>query len=67
MIDSTALADEIALQEDDDEQMEKDEDAAEESTAVASSGGGTAGMPLEEDEDIDLTEEMIANLIEELV
>tara|TARA_R110000824_G_scaffold6185_4_gene28494 strand:- start:1357 stop:2436 length:1080 start_codon:yes stop_codon:yes gene_type:complete len=67
LIDSTALADEIALQEDDDEQMEKDEDAAEESTAVASSGGGTAGMPLEEDEDIDLTEEMIANLIEELV
>ena len=47
--------------------MEKDEDDAEESTAVASSGGGTAGMPLEEDEDINLTEEMLADLIEELV
>ena len=68
MIDATALADDIALQEDGDmEQMMKDEDDAEESTAVASSGGGSAGMPLEEDEDIALTEEMLAALIEELV
>jgi hypothetical protein len=70
MIDATGLADEIALEEDqasDLDQMEKDEDDAEESTAVASSGGGTAGMPLEEDEDINLTEEMLADLIEELV
>ena len=70
MIDATGLADEIALEEDqasDLDQMEKDEDDAEESTAVASSGGGTAGMPLEEDEDINLTEEMISDLIEELV
>jgi len=68
LIDATAMADEIALQEDDDmEQMMKDEDDAEESTAVASSGGGTAGMPLEEDEDVALTEEMLSALIEELV
>jgi len=70
MIDATAMADDIALEEDqasDLDQMEKDEDDAEESTAVASSGGGTAGMPLEEDEDINLTEEMLADLIEELV
>jgi len=68
LIDATALADDIALQEDDDmEQMMKDEDEAEESTAVASSGGGSAGMPLDEDEEIGLTEEMISDLIEELV
>tara|TARA_R110002110_G_scaffold206193_1_gene418394 strand:- start:17699 stop:18784 length:1086 start_codon:yes stop_codon:yes gene_type:complete len=68
LLDATEMADEIALQEDDDlEQMEKDEDVAEKSTAVASSGGGSAGMPLEEDENIDLTEEMISDLIEELV
>jgi len=68
LIDATAMADDMALQEDDDmEQMMKDEDDAEESTAVASSGGGSAGMPLEEDEDIALTEEMLSDLIEELV
>jgi len=57
----------LNLQEDDFKDFEEDEDKAEESTAVASSGGGTAGLPLEEDEDLDLTEEMLSDLIEELV
>lgn len=45
-------------------QMEDDEDAAEKSTAAASA---TPTNPLEEDEDLALTEEMLADLIEELV
>jgi hypothetical protein len=72
-IDEMATSEEVALglQEGDVNpdvaQMEDDEDAAEKSTAVASSGGGKAGSPLEEDEEIGLTEEMLADLIEELV
>jgi len=66
LIDATAMADEIALEEGDMNpdiaQMEDDEDAAEKSTAAASA---TPTNPL--DEDIDLTEEMLADLIEELV
>jgi hypothetical protein len=68
MIDATAMADDIALEEGDINpdiaQMEDDEDAAEKSTAAASA---TPTNPLEEDEEIDLTEEMLADLIEELV
>ncbi len=68
MIDATAMADDIALEEGDMNpdiaQMEDDEDAAEKSTAAASA---TPTNPLEEDEDISLTEEMLADLIEELV
>jgi len=70
MVDATALADEIALQEDDDiTQMEKDEDDAEASTAVTAGGEkeGYLGLKEEEDDDIHLTEEMISDLIEELV
>ena len=68
MIDATAMADDIALEEGDMNpdiaQMEDDEDAAEKSTAAASA---TPTNPIEEDEDINLTEEMLADLIEELV
>jgi len=68
MIDATAMADDIALEEGDVNpdiaQMEDDEDAAEKSTAAA---GATPTNPLEEEEDINLTEEMLADLIEELV
>ena len=68
LIDATAMADEIALEEGDVNpniaHMEDDEDAAEKSTAAA---GATPTNPLEEEEDINLTEEMLADLIEELV
>jgi len=72
LIDATGMADAIALEEDDDSitQMEKDEDAAESSTAVTAGGEEEGYLGLkeeEEDEDIDLTEEMLADLIEELV
>ena len=67
MIDATALADEVALQEgdDDDEQMEKD--AAE----VAAAGEGAQSDEVTRtneamDEDIAITEEMLSDLIEEL-
>ena len=72
MIDATALADEIALQEADDDdddgdpdtQMQKD--AAKIQTAqVGSQGSGEDVEDLEED--INLTEEMLSDLIEELV
>ncbi len=73
-IDEMASSEDVALDlaEGDDEdstfkQMADDEDEAEKSDAAASSGGGTAGLPLEEDDDIDLTEEMLSDLIEELV
>jgi hypothetical protein len=73
-IDELNTSEEVALDlaEGDNEdptfkQMADDEDDAEKSTAVASSGGGSAGMPLDEDEDIGLTEEMLSDLIEELV
>ena len=72
-VDEMATSEEVALDlseadvDPDVAQMEDDEDEAEKSTAVASSGGGSAGMPLEEDEDINLSEEMLADLIEELV
>jgi hypothetical protein len=72
LIDATGMADAIALEEDDDiTQMEKDEDDAEASTAVTAGGEeeGYLGLKEEEedDEDISLTEEMLADLIEELV
>jgi hypothetical protein len=72
MIDATALADEIALQEADDDdddgdpdtQMQKD--AAKIQTAQVGSQG--SGEDVEDlDEDINLTEEMLSDLIEELV
>jgi len=63
MIDATAMADEIALEEGDDEdstfkRMAQDEDAAQYAAAIAEG---------DEDEDINLTEEMLAELVEELV
>ena len=63
MIDATAMADEIALEEGDDEdstfdRMAKDNDDAVTASAIAEG---------DEDEDIDLTEEMLAELVEELV
>ena len=72
VMDATEVATDLALEEGDEEdptfkQMADDEDEAEKSTAVASSGGGTAGLPLEEDDDIAITEEMLSDLIEELV
>jgi len=57
MIDATALADEITLQEDDWRDFEEDEDAAEATTTSS----------LEEDEEVNLSEEVISDLIEELV
>jgi len=72
-IDEMASSEEIAMdlaegEEDDDEQMEKDADASADVGAVASSGTGSGYVALkEEDEDIDLTEEMLSDLIEELV
>ena len=72
-VDEMATSEEVAIDlaegdvDPDIAQMEDDEDEAEKSTAVASSGGGTAGMPLEEDEEIALSEEMLSDLIEELV
>ena len=66
MIDATALADKIALQEDDDddEQIEKDT-AKVQAAQVGSQGSGEDVEDLEED--IALTEEMLSDLIEELV
>ena len=63
MIDATALADEVATMQEggmnpDIAHMEDDEDVAEETAALAS---------LEEDEEINLSEELISDLIEELV
>ena len=62
MIDATAMADEIALEEadepDDLEQMADDAARNARTSAIGS---------LEEDEDIDLTEDMLAELVEELV
>ena len=71
MIDATAMADEIALEEDEDPtftQMAQDEDAAEATTAVTAGGEDEAYLDLKEaDEDINLSEEMLSELIEELV
>ena len=67
LIDATELAEEIVDEAAGSDYMTQDEDDAEEAAAVAASGGGTAGMPLEEDEDIAFTEEMLAELVEELV
>ena len=62
LIDATAMADEIAMEEGDINpdiaQMEDDEDSAQRTAAIAS---------LEEDDDIAITEEMIASIVEELV
>jgi len=67
MIDATGLAEEL-MQEDDFKDFEEDEDEAEKSTAIASSGQGAgSGFALKEDEEINLSEEMISDLIEELV
>ena len=67
LIDATELAEEIVDEAAGSDYMTQDEDDAEEAAAVAASGGGTAGMPLDEDEDIAFTEEMLAELVEELV
>ena len=72
-IDEMASSEEIAMdlaegEEDDDEQMEKDAASSAATGAVASSRTGSGYLSLkEEDEDIDLTEEMLSDLIEELV
>ena len=66
LIDATELAEEIVDEAAGSDYMTQDEDDAEEAAAVAASGG-TAGMPLDEDEDIAFTEEMLAELVEELV
>jgi hypothetical protein len=69
-VDEMATSEEVALDlaegdvDPDIAQMEDDEDDAEKSTAAASA---TPTNPLEEDEDINLTEEMLSDLIEELV
>ena len=73
MIAATAMADEIALEEDEDPtftQMAQDEDAAEATTAVTAGGEDEAYLDLKEadaDEDINLSEDMLSELIEELV
>ena len=69
LIDATELAEEIVDEAPaaGSDYLTQDEDDAEEAAAVAASGGGTAGMPLDEDEDIAFTEEMLAELVEELV
>jgi len=69
-VDEMASSEEVALDlaegdvNPDVDAMERDEDEAEKSSAAASA---TPTNPLEEDEDIDLTEEMLSDLIEELV
>ena len=63
MIDATAMADEIALEE----EVESKDDLDQISDDAARNARTSAIGSLEEDEDIDLTEEMLAELVEELV
>ena len=73
VIDATALADDIALEEGDVDpdiaQMEDDEDDAEASTAVTAGGEKEGYLGLKEDDDpeINISEEALSELIEELV
>ena len=74
LIDATAMADEIALQENDSDCEPGDPSCEEEgaeakidAASVGSQGSGEDVENLEEDIEIDLTEEMLSDLIEELV
>tara|TARA_Y100000310_G_scaffold107794_1_gene106221 strand:+ start:861 stop:2030 length:1170 start_codon:yes stop_codon:yes gene_type:complete len=73
MIDATELAEEIMNEDGDcDPKIEDCEiyagsRTAEKASAVGATDGGTPGAPLEEDEDISLTEEMLSDLVEELM
>ena len=73
VMDATEMAPDLALEEGGEEnstfkQMADDEDAAESSTAVTAGGEEEGYLGLKEGEgvDVDITEEMLADLIEEL-